>query len=291
MKLTAKVEAKKLIQTLRQVQPLLKKDSKELVRAGAKLAIRKAMEMTPPFDMKNADNSLGNALEAKKRGENAIMTDAFGGKRGAQGKTKRSGIFFVANEGMLRKFHAGHPSGENEKLFVKKDGTVWGAEKRYYKPDASTSDMDSHHAQYWRNGRMTSGGSRDRTIGRWVFVDRMVVGKGAKARWLSARYKRVGYLAAGWLTAANELKLARVPAWIKRHTSAPGDYKVDESESKYKVYLINSVKFAGKADLNRVIPYALRAARFGMQAQAKHIALKALKKAGFTTTAVTFAAI
>ncbi len=283
MKLNVHVEASRLMQTMREVRPVLKKSGKEMVRAGAKLATRKAIEMTPPFDSRNADGSLNNALEAKRRGENAILTDAFGSRAGAsRGKTKRSGIFFVADETMLRKFRKQNPGGQDERLFVRKDGTVWATEKRYYHPAASVSDMNAHHAQYWNNGRMSSAGTKTRDIGRWKFIDRMVIGPGAQKRWLKARYQRVGFLAAGWLNAANELKVARVPAWIKRHSSAPGALRFSESDGRFMIYVTNSVKFGRNAQLDRIVPYALRAASLGMKAQAKHIALKAMKRAGFT---------
>lgn len=289
MKLNVHVEAARLMRTLREVRPALKKSGKELVRAGARLATRKAIEMTPPFDSRNAEGSLNNALEAKRRGENAILTDAFGSRAGSsRGKTKRSGIFFVANESLLRKFRAQNPGGEEERLFVRKDGTVWATEKRNYHPGASVSDMNAHHARYWNNGRMSSAGTRTRDIGRWKFIDRMVVGPTARNRWLRSRYQRVGFLAAGWLTAAKELKVARIPAWIKRHSSAPGALRFSESDSKFVIYVVNSVKFGRNAQLDRIVPYALRAASLGMKAQAKHIALKAMKRAGFTlaTTAL-----
>jgi len=84
----------------------------------------------------------------------------------------------VANESLLRKWRAQSPGGVTERLFVKKDGTVWATEKRFYQPDADLETMNAHHARYWQNGRMSSAGTRDRTIGRHVFIDRMVIGKG-----------------------------------------------------------------------------------------------------------------
>lgn len=288
MKLNVHVEAARLMRTLREVQPVLKKEGKALVRAGARLATRKAMEMTPPFDARNFDNKLDSgSLEARRRGEAAIKGDAFGGSRG---KTKRSGIFFVANESLLKKFHANHPAGQVEKLFVRKDGTVWATESRYYAPGASTADMDAHHARYWSNGRMSSGGARDRSIGRWKFIDRMVVGKGSQSRWLKARYRRIGWLAAGWLNAASELKVPRVPAWIKRHSNAPGAIRFSDADGTFKIYIVNAVKFGRSAQLERVVPYALRAASNGMKAQARHTALRAMKRAGFTLSSASLAA-
>jgi hypothetical protein len=281
MKLTVAHETARLNRVLREVHPALRRSMKTLVKDGAKLALRKGIEMTPP-----GESNMG-AQEAKKRGENAILTDAFGGRRGSKGQTKRSGIFFVANEGLLRKWHAQNPGGDTERLFVKKDGTVWATEKRFYQPNADLGTMNAHHARYWKNGRMSSGGTRDRTIGRHVFIDRMVIGKGAQRSFLAARYKRVGFLAAGWLDAAGKLKMGRLPAWIKRHQGAPGDFREKEGSSTYTVHMINSVKFGGAAQLNRIVPYALAAASAGMKAQAKHVMLKGMKSAGFTLTATS----
>lgn len=289
MKLTVDMANKRLLQTLADVRKDLRKGPAELVKAGARLAVRKAIEMTPPFNMRDNDDSLlSGSKNAQTRGENAILTDAIGGKRGSAGKTKRSGIFFVADERLLKQWHSQHPNGQIQRLFVKKDGTVWATENQYYKPNASIADMDAHHAKYWKNGRMTSGGAYDKTIGRTVFVDRMVVGKGAMQRWFNYKKKRVGFLAAGWLDAANKLKVARVPAWIKRH-GAPGGYREEESPGNFVIYAINSVPAGQALQLQRIIPAALAAASAGMRAQARHITLKRLKKAGLMTTITSFA--
>ncbi len=276
MRIDIYAENARLMRALREVQPTLKKPWQQMVRAGARLALAKAIEMTPPGE------SGMQGMEAKKRGENAIRQDALGGKRGPTQQTKRGGIFFVADEGLLRKWQRKEPDGKT-RLFVRKDGSVWGTETQFYKPNASLSDMDAHHARYWKNGKMSSGGARTRDIGRWVFIDRMVVGKGAMNRWLKHRYKRVGWLAAGWMTAANELKVGKIPAWIKRH---PGSGKISfkESGGSFSVFMVNATKYGRAAQLERIVPYALAAASAGMKAQAKHVALKALKKAGLTVT-------
>lgn len=279
MKLSFKVENAKLLKTLVEVGPALKRNTKTLVRDAAKLALRKAIEMTPP-----GESNMG-AQVAKKRGENAILTDSFGSSAGAsRGQQKRSGIFFVAKEQLLRRWHQEHANGQTERLFVRKDGTVWATEKKFYQPNADVGTMNAHHARYWKKGRMSGGGTRDRTIGRHVFIDRMVVGKGSQRAFLAARYKRVGFLAAGWMDAANKLKLSKIPTWIKRHKGAPGTLRIAEGSGYFAINLVNSVKFGAAAQLQRIIPYAIAAARAGMRAQAKHVMAKALREAGLKTS-------
>jgi len=269
MKLNVKVESYRLNRALRQVSLATGKTMKTVVKDAAKLATRKAIEMTAPGESGMA------GLDAKKRGETAIAQDAMGGVRGANGKTKRAGIFFVANEGILRKFQKQNPGGNIEKLFTRKDGSVWATEKRFYRPNASISEMDAHHAQYWRNGRMTSAGTRDRTIGRTVFIDRMVVGKGAYRAWLRNRQKRIGLLAAGFMAAVVKLKVGRIPAWITRHKRRSGTAPETTTGNKYKISIINSVSYGSNAQLPRIVPAALAAARLGLLAGVKQIKAKA----------------
>jgi len=91
------------------------------------------------------------------------------------------------------------------------------------------------------------------------------------------------------LDAANKLRIGRIPAWIKRHSSAPGNFQIKEGAGTIAIYMTNAVKFGGNAQLDRIVPYALAAASAGMEAQAKHVMLKGLQSAGFTLTSATLA--
>lgn len=282
-------ETDRLIQKLRAIQPEMKKGMTQLTKDAAKLAVRKAVEMTPPGEI-----NMG-AQDAKKRGENAIAIDLFGGKRGtgaAQNKTaRRMGIFFGVKESILKKFeNTGGVAGskvkikarsakDDEILFIKKDGTVYATQKQFYRPNASIAEMEAHHRRYFKNGHMTSSVSGLATTGQWVFVDSFVTTTKNLTSFLTFLRKRVGIWAAGWMPAIEKLTISRVPAWIRRHSAiAKGRCDFVESGDRFEIVIANST---GYGSLSRIVPYAIAAARAGMDAQFKHIKAKALARAGF----------
>ncbi len=165
---------------------------------------RSLLANTPPA------NEMARGRAARKQGEGAIKRDLLGGRG------KRAGIFTVLSDGLIAQ--AEHFSTFNVRLFTKKDGAVYGTEEALFRPHASTSEMRAHHKKYFKNGRMTQAGGRTRDIGRWKFVDKMVVSKSAMDAYLKVMYARVGRFAASQLRGALDLGAgAKVPDWIKRH--------------------------------------------------------------------------
>ena len=139
-----------------------------------RLALKRIMSFTPPKTL--------------AQGRFAILGDLLGGRSigGASGVQKSRGIFIQ---------HDGEPMRVSENtvaLFYGKDGRIWGSEKEQYRPNASIREMRGHHNAYKSplTGKVTKAGSWDRTIGRWKFVDRMVVGKSAMKRYLAHIWKR-----------------------------------------------------------------------------------------------------
>ena len=234
--------------------------------------MRWIIKITPPGD------GSGSVRSDFQRGASAIRGDALGGRRGKKAQTKRSGVFFIASETMIENAHMDHPNGIADKLFVKKDGTVWATEKRFFAPNASVSEMDAHHKRYFKNGSMTSGGARDRVIGRWVFVDRMVVSQDAFDRWMSHKEKKIGWLMGGWTLAAAKLGV-QVPAFAERH-GAPGQVIFEVSETRLRVVATNGVSYASNLDLERRIQWAIDAQAGAMERQMERYVQTLNKKAG-----------
>ena len=57
--------------------------------------------------------------------------------------------------------------------------------------------------------------------------------------------KKVGWLAGGWNKAATALGAGnKVPAFVRRHATAPGQVQFDFSPSRLRVVLVNQVKYA-----------------------------------------------
>ena len=106
-------------------------------------------------------------------------------------------------------------------------------------------------------------------------------------RHIKAKQKNIGFLAAGWLAAAENLKATKIPAWIKRHKGrAPGSVQFVETDEAFTLSMINSVSYGAAAQLARIVPIALSAAAGGIRAEAKMRLLKAAQRAGLATTVV-----
>jgi hypothetical protein len=277
-------EMDRLMKTLKEIQPEMNKGMKTVVKDAAKVVVRKAIEMTPP----GSNTVQGQA--AKKRGENAIVTDLFGGNRSSKGfgkQGRRGGIFFGVNEAILTKFH--DTLGRNQKikaaeaqnreiLFRTKTGEVWATQQNLYRPNASMSEMMAHHRRYFKNGNMTSSISGMVTTGQWVFVDRFVTTKKNLNQFMRLLQKRVGFWAAGWMKAVEKLKVSRVPGWIKRHADySKGRCPFIEGRDKFTIEIANST---GYGSLKRIVPYALAGARGAMIKSAEIIKARSLAKAG-----------
>lgn len=169
-------------------------------------------------------------------GQGAIRRDLMGGKG-------RAGIFFVTDAASLSGLQERSPNGL-VKLWTTKDGRVYGTETTSFKPNASISDMAAHHGRYFKKGRMSSAGAKTRDIGRWKFIDRMVVSKAAMSRFEKHLFSKLGMAASGWNMAAAKLGV-KPPAFIWRHGGS-GGFQVLVTDQSIRIKMSNRVDFAAK---------------------------------------------
>lgn len=211
----------------------------QAVCAGARLLCVELARRTQPF---------GDSKDAQKTGEKAIVRDLRG--RGGAGRT-RAGLFSAGDFDKDQGF-AWYATGPNVRLFISKDGYAYGTDKSYFKPGASKGEMRSFHKSKFVNGRMSSAGSRDRTIGRWKFIEKWFVDGSTLDSYIDDQIKKVGWAKAGWAACARDLpKITKgsstrgIPSWVTRHDSIHGDV-VDNSNdlSNPRVKLINSTPYA-----------------------------------------------
>ena len=183
----------------------------------------------------------------QKVGEKAIARDLLGGK-------KRYGIFAPLTGFMAA--NAEHYSTGNVRLFVKKDGTVYGTDKAHFLTDATASTLRQIHKGAFQNGAMSSAGSRTRDIGRWKFIDKYFVQSGTLDDYVKSQMAKSGLAKSGWAACANQLKkvisgsMTRgIPKWVTRHLS---DYNLGKVEDRTgnvfapTVVLTNTCKYADK---------------------------------------------
>jgi len=244
-----KFESVKFEQIMKDYATIREVTIPDAVSLNARLLCVELARRTQPF---GADD------KAKLTGEKAITRDLVGGRSSsAVHSQRRIGIFGIIGEAMnIRGGYAWYKRGENVRLFVGKDGYAYGTEKSYFRPDASMTDMRSFHKKFFVNGKMSSAGSRDRTIGRWKFLDKMFVSEATMNSYKETVLKKVGIAKAGWASCALKLKkvnkgslIAGFPKWVTRHTGDFDNGRVQDMTSDLKnprVEVTNKTPWADK---------------------------------------------
>jgi hypothetical protein len=213
----------------------------DAVVASARLLCVELARRTQPFGVDD---------KAKKVGEKSITRDLRG--RGGSG-TVRAGIFGVANFEKDEGF-AWYAKGPNVRLFITKDGKVYGTDKSFFRPNASEGELRTFHKSKFVNGKMSSAGGRDRTIGRWRFTEKMFVDQSTLDNYVDSQILKVGWAKSAWAACARELRKVAsgsatrgIPAWVTRHDSPNSDV-IDNSRdlNNPRVTLTNATKYASQ---------------------------------------------
>jgi hypothetical protein len=236
-----KFESKGLKNILGQYAELREQTIPDAVVAASRLLCVELARRTQPF---------GDKDEAKKNGEKAITRDLLG--RGGGGSV-RAGLFsghdFTPDMGF-----EWYATGPHVRLFISKDGYAYGTDKSYFKESVSPSEMRSFHKSKFVNGKMSSAGGRDRSIGRWKFIEKWFVPREALNDYVDSQILKVGWAKAAWAACARELRKVTsgsatrgIPSWVTRHDSPNSDV-VDNSRnlSNPSVTLINATKYASQ---------------------------------------------
>lgn len=274
--LTFDIDMAPLVAKLERVGLFTNKPMHELVTEQSRLFVSSGgktpgmIQVTPPHSAKV------RGAAARKQGENAILKDLTGGKHG--GGAFR-GIFTVIDDAMLAKNVHVNKSGVI-RLFARKDGTVYGCDQQFYKPNAGISEMREHHLRFFKNGRMTQAGGRTRDVGRWKFIEQMVVSRTSFQRYLAYIFPHVGIYASGFNAAASQLGAKSVPDWVLRHGTANGSIRIQEGADSFTVTMSDDVPF-GQADTARRMQSVLGYRASALDRAMPHVIRNALKKAGF----------
>jgi hypothetical protein len=214
----------------------------DAVMLNARLLCVELARRTQPFGMSDA---------SKKTGEKAITRDLLGKSGGSKA---RAGLFSpisaVMDDAVFYK------SSTNVRLFVSKDGTVYGTDRSHFLPDATESTLRSFHKKNFVNGRMSSAGGRSKNIGRWKFVDRLFVDASTLNNYLDSTLKKVGIAKSGWASCASQLKkvnkgklTASIPKWVLRHLEDFRSGEVQDNTTNKNnptVFLTNKVPWASE---------------------------------------------
>jgi len=277
--IVAKVNLGRLVPLIRQAPAIARPEMRKFVQTSARALVSSSgnvpglVQVTPPAH--SSQKKLVGAAQAKAAGEMAITMDLLGFGRSKHQRT--AGVFVVMADDLLAKNAAMAKDGAVVRLFVKKDGTIYGTDRHHYRPHASTGEMYAQHQRMRRksDGRVRTAGGATRDIGRWKFIDQMVVSRSAYLRYERMIHKRVGMMAAGVVAAYNGRfgPLRGVPAYAKRHTSGWVAGKLIEldAEDGYEVTIsleAGSMNGEMQRRFNYVLSYRFKA----MQRQIPFIA-------------------
>ncbi|MDR1304261.1 MAG: hypothetical protein LBK76_03460 [Verrucomicrobiales bacterium] len=235
-----------------------------------RVAIRLAIE-TQPF---------GNSKAAQRQSEGAIYKDLFGGKRwNVKFGGGRAGIFAPMNPAMLAATVEFYGDGNTVRLFVKKNGDVYGTDRALYRPAATLTEMAEQHVKYFRNGRMTAAGGATRDIGRWKFIDKMVVSQKGAKKYFTQVIARVGRAKGGWAACAR--LLGGTGGLLKFITRHPGEGEIVEvTGARPSLTIINRVPYVSAILSERQIQVALKIAQDWFVHYANAAARAAARRAG-----------
>lgn len=244
----------------------------EEFRAKLKAIITTVLDITPPAHGKGTRGS------ARKAAQKKIAYDLtgvwYGADRPTRGK-RRAGVFTVLSDSLIAAaMESGQYQGSDSvRLWTTKDGRVYGTQQHYFRPDASLEEMRQHHKRFFQNGEMSAAGTYTRNIGRWKWIDQMVVSERSFERYLRSVQRNVGFYAAGWRPSAEAMGLT-LPAYMKGHT-AVGNFSLTMNDQKLEGHWVNRVGYERlDKDLQRRIQYAVRIEAAKMERQIPHLLRK-----------------
>lgn len=222
----------------------------EAVKQQAGLVTLDAMRLTPPFPSEGGGGS--KALKSgwsahRKAGENAVAMDL-----------KR--VFRPASNWTQLSRGNGRDNRASQAATLAKRGDLDGI-KALFKSGrikrvvalVNTADASQYKAKRNRRGHVSPSfrGILVHT-GRVPEFEQRRDGRVEAYGGVRALYRRtikaIGYAKAGWLKAAEQLGVAkRVPAWIRRHASAPGIYRPEGKDLVRAVTVGNAVPYIQEA--------------------------------------------
>ena len=276
----------KLIAQVRQYPHILeqqaglwvRKNTRSLVSSSGK--VPGLVQVTPPF-------SQGvRGRNAKAQGEMAITKELLGIRAG--GGQRTGGVFTVMADDLLAKNAQLNEGGATVRLFVKKNGDVYGCDRALFKPRASIAEMYAQHQGMRRkDGHVTTAGGRTRDIGRWKFITQMVVSRTAYLKYEKYIHRRVGMLAAAIVAAYNGKygPLNGVPAWISRHTQSWAPGSMIEMPLAHGGLIVRISIDAGalSSEMQRRFDYVVDYRVKAMEREAPYVLRAAAKQAGLLT--------
>ncbi len=271
--ITARIDIGPLLANLSKAAALTQRDTAEMIKQQATLFIWNSgnvpgvINITPPFNHKA---KTGN--QAFAQGQGALKRDLrvpFSPQKGSTMANART----QSERGV---------QADSVLLFARKDGSLFGVERSYFQPSPSYSGLRNQHKRYFTGGKMTKAGSFTRDIGRWRFIDKWVISQADFDVYAANAGQRIGFAAAAWYQAAVEAGLTPrgVPAWVRKHSSAPGSASIHTSPTAFAIELSSSLGYNSGLNMSRLATIALDYRARAIDRQLPHLIRSALRKAG-----------
>lgn len=208
MSATFTVNQAKWQQSVGDLQRLVSNSSRAVVKDQCKKLVATCIKLTPPTYTKAAralladgQSKIGETTSDKALGERKLKKDLLR-------------IFQPMKREFLEAAVAANGNPIETKHFTGKDGKRWFIEKAYV--GFTFEAAKAFHRAKWKTGRLSQAGMRDRTIGRWVPFDTMLLPFEVFNAFLDYEIKQVGSMKGGWAVAGETLGM-NVPNWINRH--------------------------------------------------------------------------
>ncbi|MCA1996444.1 MAG: hypothetical protein LDL56_04350 [Armatimonadetes bacterium] len=238
---------------LKEYARLKKFTLREAIRDQGRLLLRDLINATPPFSGRSLtrmlaargltlnarsyvagqDESAGIAnLSARKVGERRVETDIRRVIHGVERLDRAPGAADTATliVSQTNPRYATHGADlaagvrqrvagvEAVRIYADRRGNVYGVDAERFRPDATLADLaETHRKHRLKSGRVTTAGRRDKVVGRWRFLDKLVTKEATVRKYVKRVQDRVGLAKGGWATAFQGLG-GRAPGWIARHT-------------------------------------------------------------------------
>ena len=251
--INVKVDTSRLQSAMAEFAKLTRQDLSEVTRKQAAILVGHVIAITPPGASKGqAMNDTGGiALDAKKRGENAIAADI--AKLFPTSKEPHDRLVGMVNSGFMWQVGKGR--------------------KTRVRDVAESIEQIALVHKYARNPAT----GRTRIIGG---INMAVTRAPLLKAYIRQEIKKVGLLNAGWISAARELKTAgrALPAWITRHGAQGGGSDISDFGQRIAIRIFNNQPWFPNG-MDARVNYALAYREKGIIADIKRRLIKNGKKA------------
>jgi len=225
--LTIKFDDLKFRAALQDAVVQLKANGPELVKEEARLFIAEYMKRTPPFAKGNYGKTVGSKADYEA-GKNTITGDL----AQVAGHGERGYLQFIADTfGTTQIRQQLFKKGTKKPYLIDWDAVAFniGELARHHR-----SKMNARGRPPNRQKGAGGQGMGDKSIGRWVAKEKVIVPNEIYFGYLKQLYDAIGAAKATFNAAAFALGMKRIPPWVRRHGNF-GSYNESGEPAKFTV--------------------------------------------------------